>query len=125
MPNGGMLPCCLGCDWADKKELDPLPTVFCTKHEVTIYFAVRLFCSELSKEFAKREGLLDDTIYLWAQVIYKNPEYPTLPQYYDEPVSLIPVSEYAEWDEETFFKAVRNRNKEVEEEFWKKYGRED
>ncbi len=125
MPNGGMMPCCLVCAWADEKDLGVPSKVLCTKHQVTIHDAMALFCSELSEEAIERERFLDDVMYMWAMVIYQNPKWPTLPQYYHEPVSLIPISKYKEWDEETCSKEIRERNKEVEEAFWKKYGRED
>src|SRR5580765_2181126 len=104
MPNGGLLPSCWACQWAQRGE--PFE-VYCKKHSMHIHLSLFTFCPDLSDasipglaKFIESEHILGEDVYTWIEIPYRDPQYPTLPQYYHEFAVLAPISEYGEWTEE-------------------------
>jgi hypothetical protein len=103
MPNGGMLPSCLLCKWAERKN-DLQTGVYCQHHSMMVYSAPTTFCPDLSNDstprisdFIQQDGIKGNDVFVWVEIQYRHPEHPSLPQYYHEYVLLAPVSTYMSW----------------------------
>jgi hypothetical protein len=125
MPNGGVLPSCFVCEWAQKT--DDFGTIRCQRHGITVKLALHTVCSDLAhagltrfrQEQLQREGY----IYTWIEIQYRTPDYPTLPQYYQELVALAPISTYAAWSDAERQVAEGAVHEQKRQEFEQKYGK--
>jgi hypothetical protein len=50
--------------------------------------------------FTAEGGISAGRMYAWIEIQYRTVEYPDLPQYYKEPVSLAPISIFAAWSQD-------------------------
>jgi hypothetical protein len=105
MPNGGMLPSCWVCQWAQRADL--LKPVYCQRHQMTILGAPYTFCSELSDDsspglanFVQENNIRDNDIYVWIETGYRNSEDSSVPRYRHEFVALAPIATLASWSED-------------------------
>ena len=101
------MPCCWVCHWRSQNIKEASAT--CELHQLTTYLPLKTFCADLALENddSKRRYFLNrepnpepDVMYEWLEIAYKDPRYPTLPQYYHEPVGLALLSEFAVWSQE-------------------------
>jgi len=97
MPNGGMLPCCKVCKWL--KTLDNTNQVQCTRHQLEILNPHYTFCANLAghegtESFIVNNPIKPDMVYQWLETAYKDPKYPSIPQYHHEYVELVSIKEY-------------------------------
>lgn len=125
MPNGGVLPSCFVCEWAQKS--DDFSTINCQQHGITVKPALHTVCSDLThaglmrfrQEKLQREGY----IYIWIEIQYRTSDYPTLPQYYQELVALTPITTYASWSDAERQAAEAAAHHQKQLEFEQKYGK--
>jgi hypothetical protein len=113
MPNGGMKPCCQTCQWAAPTE--KLGKICCERHQLTVFLSLSTFCTDLSKDkvpglagFIARNQFKPETIYQWIEIGYRDTSHPDIPKYYEEPVDLALLSEYATWNEERAISASQS-----------------
>lgn len=103
MPNGGVLPSCSVCQWA--QGTGPT-TISCRRHGITVFLALHSFCRELSNQaypglvdFIRQNGITGNGIHIWLEIQHRTPEHPDIPQYDREFAPLAPVDTYASWTE--------------------------
>lgn len=104
MPNGGDVPSCPFCQYA--QESSEFNTIECQKHKIKITFSHAMFCADLShpkwpgmaQEFISSEGIPAGIMYTWVGV-YTHQKYP-----------LAPIETYAAWSDEE--KEVHRREKQ-------------
>lgn len=132
MPNGGLLPSCHSCQWAQKHEDDPMEYrgVYCRHHEMDITTSsIFTFCSDLPLINEKKQPgrlvrenhLTGEHMYIWVQLGYTTQEYPGLPQYHQEIEQLSTIDCYASWSVEQGQRAVGAIYERKEREFRGKY----
>jgi len=126
MPNGGLMPCCWVCHWGSRITQES--SVACTRHHLTTYLPFKTFCADLALENddSKRRYFQDhepsptpDIMHEWLEFSYKDPKYPSLPQYYHEPIDLAPMNEFATWNKEQQVKASQARHEQKRQELTK------
>ena len=102
MPNGGMLPCCRVCQFA--QDAEALATISCQRHGIQITNALHTFCADLSDDrspglaaFIRRNTFAPAQVYIWTEVQYRTKDHPTLPQYQHQFIALTSITTYASW----------------------------
>ena len=126
MPNGGIMPCCWVCQWGSRNTKES--SVACEQHRLTTYLPLATFCADLTLEnddsqrhyFSDRKpGPEPDVMHEWLEFAYKDPKCPNIPQYYHEPISLAPLSEFATWNNEQQVKTSQARYEQKRQELMK------
>ena len=126
MPNGGIMPCCWVCYWGSRNTKES--SVACGQHHLTTYLPFATFCADLAlqNDDSKRSYFLDrksspepDVMYELLEIAYQDPKYPSLPQYYHEPVGLALLSEFAVWNKEQQIKTSQARHEQKRQELMK------
>ena len=124
MPNGGILPSCFICQWAHKT--DDFGLIECQRHGMTVKRALHTVCPDLAPagltRFSQEQHLIDGYIYIWIEIQYRTPEYPTLPQYYHELVAVAPIPTYVGWSDTERQVAEAAIHQQKWAEFEQKYG---
>jgi hypothetical protein len=102
VPNGGMLPCCRVCQYA--QDAQTITSISCQRHRMRITNAFHTFCADLSHNsypglaaFIHNNTIASDQIYIWTEVQYRTTDHPTLPQYQHQFVTLTSIATYAGW----------------------------
>lgn len=103
MPNGGILPSCFVCKWAERNEsgnlIDPIE---CQRHGFVVWLANVHVCSDLTGEneepglnsFVEEENLESEFMYAWFQFSHRAQQSPTLPLYHHELVKFASFQEF-------------------------------
>jgi hypothetical protein len=126
MPNGGIMPCCWVCHWGSRNTKES--SVTCEQHHLTTYLPLKTFCVDLALENddSKRRYFLDrkpspepDVMCEWLEIAYKDRKYPSIPQYYHEPVDLALLSEFATWNKEQQVNISQARHEQKRQELAK------
>ncbi len=126
MPNGGMMPCCWVCQWGSRNTEES--SITCKQHHLTTYLPLATFCADLALQngegkrryFGDREPSPEpDIMYEWLEIAYKDPKYPSIPQYYHEPIGLVSLSEFGTWSKEQQIKMSQARHEQKRQELMK------
>lgn len=130
MPNGGVMPSCFVCKWANKK-LPPsegsnplLEPIECQQNGFEVWLPSSHVCSKLDdpyeggglSTFAASAGLKDGIVYGWLEIGYRTKEHPHIPQYHHELVELAPFREFSSWTLEQKQKAFGQTMNKKEQE---------
>ena len=126
MPNGGMMPCCLVCQWA--RRTDSFYAIVCQHHQVTIAHPLRTFCPDLSDPstpglaaFVYDADIHGHDIYVWIEIQHRTADDPDLPQYYHTFAAVAPIATYATWSEAERQAALRTLYDQKRKELERKY----
>ncbi|MDP9315093.1 MAG: hypothetical protein M3R24_30225 [Chloroflexota bacterium] len=104
MPNGGMLPCCRLCQYAERSQRGN--DIHCRRHHFHVPDAFHTFCPDLSKPdgsafdvVLQHPDVVPGQVYVWTTVVYRTMAHPTLPQYQHNIRPLAPIPVYRAWSD--------------------------
>ena len=127
MPNGGMLPCCRVCQFAQSSRSPD--NILCVRHNIPILDAFHLFCPDLSNldtpglaQFVQSNELEHNFIYAWTVVQYRAKNNPTIPQYQHQFIPLASILSYTNWTDAERQAAIQIQQKAHKETFGVRFG---